>query len=174
MRPATSVAPEISAGRNRRWLLGLAAGLTGVCLAVKEIADQTLGAHPVDLGPMDLRLAFNPGVAFSFGDRLPSAVIVALTGSITLGVLVFGWRNARTLDSVSVVGFAAVLAGALSNLLDRAPDGVVTDYFHTGWYPTFNLPDVLITIGAGLILLSTLRHDSDEKDSAAPVQDSTC
>lgn len=168
MRAATSVAIEISAGRRRRGLVGLAAGLTGVCLAVKVIADQTLGAHPVDLGPMDLRLAFNPGVAFSFGDRLPSAVIVALTGAITLGVLVFAWRNARTLTSVSVVGFAAVLAGALSNLLDRAPDGVVTDYFHTGWYPTFNLPDVLITIGAGLILLSTLRYDNAAEAGQSP------
>lgn len=170
MRAATRVATEISASRNRRWLVATAAGLTGVCLAVKEIADQTLGAHPVDLGPMDLRLAFNPGVAFSFGDHLPSAAIVALTGAITLGVLVFAWRKARTLTSVSVVGFAAVLAGALSNLLDRAPDGRVTDYFHTGWYPTFNLPDVLITIGAGLILLSTLRHGGDENDPADAVQ----
>ena len=161
MRATTSRKAPIVVSRRRRWLVGLAAGLTGVCLAVKLTADQTLGAHPVDLGPMDLRLAFNPGVAFSFGDRLPSAVIVALTGAITLGVLVFAWRNARTLTSVSVVGFAAVLAGALSNLLDRASDGVVTDYFHTGWYPTFNLPDVLITIGAGLILLSTLRHGND-------------
>ncbi|CUR54296.1 signal peptidase II [Nocardioides sp.] len=161
MRPATSVATELAAARRRRWLVGLAAGLTGMCLAVKAIADQTLGAHPVDLGPMDLRLAFNPGVAFSFGDRLPSAVIVALTGAITLGVLVFAWSNARTLTSLSVVGFAAVLAGALSNLLDRATDGVVTDYFHTGWYPTFNLPDVLITIGVGLILISALRHGND-------------
>jgi signal peptidase II len=137
-------------------------------LAVKVIADRTLGAHPVDLGPLDLRLAFNPGVAFSLGERLPSAAIVASTAAITLGVVVFAWRNARTLTTVGAVGFAAVLAGALSNLADRATDGVVTDYFHTGWYPTFNLPDVLITIGAVLILLSTLRQG--DRDSTADTE----
>lgn len=173
MRGATSGTAAFAVSRRRRWLVALAAGLTGVCLAAKVTADQTLGAHPVDLGPMDLRLAFNPGVAFSLGDRLPSAVIVAMTGAITLGVLVFAWRTARTLTSAGVVGFAAVLAGALSNLLDRAPDGVITDYFHTGWYPTFNLPDVLITLGAGLILLSTLRHGNDG-NSADAGQSTAC
>ena len=73
-----------------------------------------------------------------------------------------------TLTTVGAVGFAAVLAGALSNLADRATDGVVTDYFHTGWYPTFNLPDVLITIGAVLILLSTLRQG--DRDSTADTE----
>ena len=32
-----------------------------------------------------------------------------------------------------------------SNLADRAADGVVTDYLHTGWFPTFNGADVFIT-----------------------------
>lgn len=167
MRAANSDATASALGR-RAWILGLAAALTGLCLAVKVIADRTLGAHPVDLGPLDLRLAFNPGVAFSLGERLPSAAIVASTAAITLGVVVFAWRNARTLTTVGAVGFAAVLAGALSNLADRATDGVVTDYFHTGWYPTFNLPDVLITIGAVLILLSTLRQG--DRDSTADTE----
>lgn len=149
--------------RRRPWLVGLAAGLTGLCLAVKAIADRTLGEHPVDLGPLDLRLAFNPGVAFSLGDRLPSATILALTSAITLGVFAVAWRSARSVTWVGVTGFAAVLAGAVANLADRAPDGVVTDYFHTGWFPTFNLPDALITFGVGQILLSALRQDNPDR-----------
>lgn len=173
MRAATSGTPEVVVTRRRGWIFGLATGLTVLCLVVKVIADRTLGTHPVDLGPLDLRLAFNPGVAFSLGDRLPSAVIVAVTAAITLGVFVLAWRTARSLTTVGVAGFATVLAGALSNLVDRAPDGVVTDYFHTGWYPTFNLPDVLITIGAGLILLSSLRQDKHDQVPDTE-QNSTC
>ncbi|WP_413617344.1 signal peptidase II (plasmid) [Gordonia rubripertincta] len=57
------------------------------------------------------------------------------------------------------IGFAAVLGGALTNLIDRAADGVVTDYFHTGWFPTFNLADTFITIGVVLIVLDVLRQE---------------
>lgn len=147
--------------RPRAWIVGLVAGLTSLCLIVKAVADQTLGARPMDLGPLDLRLAFNPGVAFSLGNQLPSAVIVAVTSAITLGLLTLAWRTAASLTTFGVVGFASVLAGAVSNIIDRAADGLVTDYFHTGWYPTFNLPDVLITTGAGLIVLgTTLPHET--------------
>lgn len=157
--------------RRRRWFVGLATGLTGLCLVVKAIADRTLGVRPADLGPLDLRLTFNSGVAFGLGDRLPGAGIVTVTAAITLGLLVLAWRSTRSSTRAGVAGFAAVLAGALSNLVDRAPDGVVTDYFHTGWYPTFNLPDVLITVGAGLILLSSLRQpDQDQVSGTEHVQ----
>ena len=55
---------------------------------------------------------------------------------------------------------AAVLGGALANLAnlaDRAADGVVTDYLHTGWWPTFNLADTAIATGAALLVLAELR-----------------
>lgn len=157
MTPASSLAPS-TAGR-RRILVTMAAVLTGLCLAAKAIADRQLADRTVDLGPMDLRLGFNSGVAFGLGDQLPKAVIVTVTAAITLGVFTIAWRGAQALTSGAVVGFTAVVAGALSNVLDRASDGRVTDYFHTGWFPTFNLPDVLITAGATLILLGMLGED---------------
>jgi signal peptidase II len=137
----------------------MVAVLTGLCLAAKIAADRQLSDKTVNLGPLDLRLGFNSGVAFGLGDQLPKAVIVTVTAAITLGVFTVAWRSAHALSSGGIVGFAAVAAGALSNVFDRAGDGRVTDYFHSGWYPTFNLPDVLITVGAGLIVLGMLRED---------------
>ena len=60
-----------------------------------------------------------------------------------------------------VLGLASVLAGAIANLVDRLDDGVVTDYLHSGWWPTFNLADVFITIGAVAVLTSLFarRHE---------------
>jgi signal peptidase II len=74
-------------------------------------------------------------------------VILAVTGVIALVVAVFGWRAAPTLPVLGLVGVSGILAGALTNLADRAIDGAVTDYLHTGWFATFNLPDSLITLG---------------------------
>ncbi|MFD1538848.1 hypothetical protein [Nonomuraea guangzhouensis] len=42
----------------------------------------------------------------------------------------------------------AVLGAAMANLIDRAGDGVVTSYLHTGWWPTFNLTEVSISWSA--------------------------
>lgn len=64
-----------------------AALLTAGDLAVKTRAVQALAdGHAVDLGLLQLRLAYNPGVAFSFGATLPSWVVLTATGLITAGL----------------------------------------------------------------------------------------
>lgn len=73
---------------------------------------------------------------------------------------VFAWRAAIESTVPMRVGLSGILAGAVGNLVDRAGDGVVTDYLHTGWWPTFNLADVFITLGAATVLIATVRGDA--------------
>ena len=48
-------------------------------------------------------------------------------------------------------------------------DGLVTDYLHTGWFPTFNLADWLITLGAVGAVLGLLREaGADERAIEEP------
>ena len=82
--------------------------------------------------------------------------MLTVTGLITAGLAVFAWRTARTANLATCLGLAAMLAGAVANLADRGIDGVVTDYLHTGWWPTFNLADALIIGGAALLILAAL------------------
>ena len=58
-----------------------------------------------------------------------------------------------------------VLGGAAANLTDRAGDGVVTDYLHTGWWPTFNLADVFIVCGGLAMVALSWRHTDHERDN---------
>ena len=121
------------------------------------LAEQGLSDGPgPGFGPLQLRLTYNPGVSFGFGSALPAWLVTTITGVITVGVAVYAWRAAPNVPALSRVGLAAILGGALANLLDRAMDGVVTDYLHTGWFPTFNLPDVFITCGAVLLVAGAL------------------
>ncbi|OZM76448.1 signal peptidase II [Pseudonocardia sp. MH-G8] len=144
-------------GRARLVLVSLAGVLAALDLGLKAWAERGLaGGQTVDLGVIQLRLLFNPGVAFSLGDTLPAWVVLSVTGLITIGLAVFAWRSTRTAPLPVRVALAAVLAGAISNFIDRAPDGVVTDYLHTGWFPTFNGADVLITLGAAALVLNGL------------------
>lgn len=137
-----------------------AAGVVAVVdLTIKAWAERALpGDGSVEVGPVDLVLAYNPGVAFSVGAAAPAALVLTVTGLVTAGVAVFAWQAARTWTQWQVIAVAAILGGALANLIDRALDGVVTDYLHTGWWPTFNLADAAIVTGAVLLGFLELRQ----------------
>ncbi|WP_233498930.1 signal peptidase II [Blastococcus sp. TF02A-26] len=133
-------------------------------LIFKAVAEHNLnGERSVHLGVLDLRLGYNSGAAFNLGAGLPTWVVLAVTSVITVGVAVFAWRSAATASWPVLIGLAMVLAGAVGNLADRAGDGLVTDYLHTGWWPTFNLADVFITLGAITVALAVLREDMSHR-----------
>jgi signal peptidase II len=151
--PASGSAPH-----RRGILFALAASLALVDLILKELAQARLNT-PVDLGILELRLAYNPGVAFSLGQSLPEWLVLVATAIITLGVAGFAYATAGKADVLHRLGLAAILAGAVANVIDRIGDGVVTDYLHTGWFPTFNLADTWITLGAATLLVSVVLGD---------------
>ncbi|WP_177238807.1 signal peptidase II [Pseudonocardia ammonioxydans] len=141
-------------------MLAAALALTATDLVLKAVAEQQLTSAPGPrlLGLLELRLTYNPGIAFSLGAALPAWIIVAVTGLITAAVAAYTWRTAPTTPLGGRLGLAGVLGGALANLIDRGLDGVVTDYLHTDWWPTFNLADAFIVCGAVLLVLTTARE----------------
>lgn len=159
-----------STPRRRLAVVAAAGTLLGVDLAAKAAVERYLAdGQTIDLGPVDLRLGYNTGAAFSMGNGLPTWVLVAVTAAITLAVAGYAWRTAGRPGSPAVllVGLTAVLAGALGNLIDRAGDGRVTDYLYTGWFATFNLADVFITLGAITVAgVSLLAADPDPQSHA--------
>ena len=146
----------------RAALFGVAVAIAVADLLVKQVAAGTLaGRETVDLpGPLDLRLLFNPGAAFGLGAALPAAAVVAVTGLLVAGLAVYAWHAAPAVGRAGRAGLAVLLGGAVGNLVDRGLDGVVTDYLHLGWWPTFNLADVAIVTGVVLMLLGILRQPS--------------
>ena len=54
---------------------------------------------------------------------------------------------------------ALLAGGALGNLLDRLRLGAVIDYIDLAVWPVFNLADVAVTLGAGLLVLILLRPE---------------
>ncbi|MDT9698104.1 signal peptidase II [Streptomyces sp. P17] len=157
-RPAT---------RRRVTFLVTAAALAGFDLSAKAWAQSNLAGNPLKGGLLDLRLAYNPGVAFSFAAEAPAWVVIAVTAAITVAVAVYGWRTAATGGRAVTLALAAILGGATANVIDRAGDKVVTDYLHTGWWPTFNLADVFIVCGGLAVVLLSWRHTEQDRDDPA-------
>ena len=161
MRPAPLDRPGASPGpetRRTQWVLLVgAAVLAMIDLILKSVAEARLSqTETVDLGLLTLQLHHNTGVAFSLGAGLPGGVVIAATGAIIVGLVWYLLVAVPTLTGLARTGATLMLGGAVGNFLDRLDGGGVVDYLHTGWFPTFNLADVFVTTGAGLLILGTL------------------
>ena len=85
-------------------------------------------------------------------------LLVAMTGAISIGVLVWLWREKNRQD---VMALGLILGGALGNIVDRARFGYVVDYadLHFGDirpFLVFNVADAAITIGVVILLMRAL------------------
>jgi len=150
-----------------------AATVAAIDLAAKAASEARLADSSVDLGLLQLQLAYNSGVAFSMGDKLPVGVIVAITAAIAVVLAVYAWRRAPHAGWVERIAGGAVIGGALANVVDRARDGVVTDYLHTGWWPTFNLADTFLVTSIIVIALLHARPERTRATATAPTEDHT-
>lgn len=155
--PGTGTRPR-PVRRFRAVLLAWAAALAAADLVIKAAAEALLSdGQVIDLGLVNFRLLYNPGVAFSFGSSLPSWTVIAATGLIILALTWYLLSSAPTMTGLSRAGGALLLGGAMGNFIDRLDGRGVVDYLHTGWFPTFNLADVFVTAGVVFYALGTLR-----------------
>lgn len=108
---------------------------------------------------LNFAYAQNPGVAFSMFDdhgetgRWALSVVALVAATF---VVYFFWRTPRTDDRV-LGALALLLAGIVGNVVDRLRLGYVIDFidvqFGSWHYPTFNVADAAICIGAGLLVI---------------------
>jgi signal peptidase II len=100
----------------------------------------------------------NPGAAFSMLATAPAEwrrgllVWISLVVIVVIGMML--WKGSSPLSEIAL---ALVFGGAMGNLIDRVFRGTVTDFlqFFFGAYefPSFNVADSAISVGAGLLLL---------------------
>ena len=160
------IAAGVRRGGGRAVLVTLVGALVAVAVLLDPVARGALsGGRTIDFGILQLRLAYNSGVAFNLGDQLPATVILAGTAALTTAIAVFAWRTAPERPVLQTIGLAAITAGAAANVIDRFLDGKVTDYFHTGWWPTFNLADTYLTGGVVLIIGALLLESAGKEHS---------
>lgn len=166
---SAGTAPIRDGSHRGRWtlLVATAASVAGIDLAAKAWAQRSMPPGGIETGPVDLRLAYNSGVAFSAGADAPAGLVLTVTAVITTTVAVLAWRATRRGSRTHLAAIALVLGGAVANLVDRAGDGVVTDYLYTGWWPTFNLADTAIVTGGVLLVMSSWRRDSSDEPAVS-------
>jgi signal peptidase II len=105
----------------------------------------------------------NAGAAFGLFADSPAPwrtfLLIGVSSLLLLMVLVMMWRS-RQFRWGTGVALALIMGGALSNLFDRIRQGRVLDFLDVYWrdyhWPTFNLADSAIVVGAGWLVLQVL------------------
>ena len=147
---------------DRRLFWGAAALVVIADIVTKVLAESALTpTRPIPvLGDfVQLRLVFNQCAAFGLCLGTYSRWIFFGLAIVALFVLRAMVRSARPGDRFRLVSLALVCAGALGNVIDRirSPRGVV-DFVDVGIgstrWPTFNVADSAITVGAIALAVS--------------------
>lgn len=130
-------------------------------------------------GFLNFDYAQNTGVAFSMLDdhgstgRWGLSIVAIIAGSL---VLYFFWRTPRS-DDRMLGSLALLLAGIAGNVTDRLRLGFVVDFidvqFGSWHYPTFNVADMAIVIGAGLMIIDMFvtKRDRASASSNSPAEE---
>ena len=114
----------------------------------------------------------NPGAAFSFladAGGWQRWFFTILAAAVSAFIVHWLWTLRHERQAVLGTGLALVLGGALGNLVDRLHLGHVVDFIQVliyGWpFPSFNVADAAITVGAALLIVDALFLS--RKESAA-------
>ncbi|AEH01336.1 signal peptidase II [Lacinutrix sp. 5H-3-7-4] len=120
-----------------------------------EILGEYFTLHNVENTGAFLGLGsdFNPVLKIILLNVLP---VVVLT------LVLFHIFRDKTLDKFSLIGFCCIIGGGIANLYDRILYGQVTDFWHIdlgGVFRTgiFNIADVSVMVGMGLLILGNFK-----------------
>lgn len=117
----------------------------------------------------NLTYARNYGAAFSFladHSGWQKYLFLGLAVMISIALVVMLFKNKADLK-LQNAAYALIIGGAIGNAIDRAYHGYVVDFLDFYWdihrYPVFNVADIAIVVGAGLLILESILDSRNAK-----------
>ena len=125
----------------------------------KAMVVSSLSVHRSESLVLGFKLSNTPNTGLAFGIGSGHGLILAVTIAALALVLVWFALDPQRPGLWLAVGLLA--GGALGNLADRVRAGAVTDFIDPPLWPTFNLADVAITLGALVLVVASLGSEGD-------------
>lgn len=94
----------------------------------------------------------NTGAAFSLWQQ-QWLVLVVMPAIVMIAGMVFIFLKRKTWNKFYLASIAMICGGGLGNLIDRIVQGYVVDMFDFRVFPVFNIADIFICTGCGLMLI---------------------
>lgn len=132
--------------------------------ASKRVAENALtpGQPKEVLGDLlRFTLGYNTGIAFGIPFGVGARPLLILFTIVAVAGIIWIYRTTDARQKLQITGLALILGGAIGNLLDRFQSSAgVVDFIDVGLgdarFWTFNIADSGITVGAVLLILSSL------------------
>jgi lipoprotein signal peptidase len=158
----------------------LASDLGSKLWAEHRLDRADAGLHPVELikGHLDFVIAKNRGGAWGLLQDTPEYVrrpFFLLVSAVAITFILSLYRRLLPTQRALRWGLPLVLGGALGNFVDRIRYSYVIDFIHAHmmWggrdhsWPTFNVADIAICVGVGLIAIDMFGGKKLEPNHAA-------
>ena len=112
---------------------------------------------PVIEGILQFRYCENTGAAFSLFQG--KADILGIVSAVVLVLFVVGIIIEKPRSNLLLSAMTLLIAGGTGNVIDRFTRGFVVDFIELKFmtFPIFNVADVFVTVGAGLLILYVLK-----------------
>lgn len=140
---------------------------------VLDLGSKALAGHflnpmePLEVIPgfFNLILTYNTGAAFSlFSSDVGGSqgLKMAALSTVSLLPFIYLFIKAKAGDRLLLTSIGLIWGGALGNIYDRLRWGAVVDFldFYLGdtHWPAFNVADMAICVGAGILVLSIIKE----------------
>ena len=131
---------------------------------VKHLVVSTMHlgqSFPVIKGIFHITYVLNPGAAFGMLEHQRWFFIVVALAAVLLWV--FFYRKLQQESILMRSGAGLLLGGAVGNLADRIQSGLVVDFLDFRVWPVFNIADIAICAGAGILIYDIWQRRNEDE-----------
>lgn len=129
-----------------------------IILLIDQLTKSILINKNISIIPNFLELNYtqNTGVAFGVGNK--NILIIIILNILVLG-LIIKFIKKNELNNKILIPLFIVLAGGISNLVDRVFRGYVVDFININLFnfPNFNIADISIFIGILILIFVIIK-----------------
>lgn len=104
----------------------------------------------------------NQGAAFSLMEGFRGFLILLPTVLI-LAALIYIFKKRKTAHPLLLTSLSFIAGGGLGNVIDRAVFGYVVDYLDFRVFPVFNVADIFVCLGCGLLIVYIIFIDGKKE-----------
>lgn len=122
-------------------------------------ASMALGESlPVIHDVFHITYIHNMGAAFSLMEGF-RVVLILVPLVVIAAAAIYIFKKRKKAHSMLLLSLAFIAGGGLGNVIDRAAFGYVVDYFDFRVFPIFNIADIFVCVGCGLLVVYMLFVD---------------